>query len=95
MRDRSAEERDRNIRDARDCLSKSIELLSKDDVFGAVLQLHKARTLLDSVPEVPSEPKSEERHDWAVLDPYTAQCRLCGKRRPLGVEERTLDTLAR
>ena len=82
-----------NIEEARDCVGRAIELLVSEDIFGAVLQLQKARTLLNDLPSTPSGGVPHERHDWTRVDPYTAQCKLCGMRRSLGIEERTLAPL--
>jgi hypothetical protein len=84
----------KEIQSVREHLERSIELLTREDVFGAVLELQKARTILNSLPEASPRQPGEATHEWAMLDPYTAECRLCGKKRPLGIEERTLTSLA-
>jgi hypothetical protein len=82
------------LKKASDYLARSIEFLTHEDTFNALLQLQKARAILDSLSAKGREGKVEVNHDWAVIDPYTAQCRLCGKRRPLRAEDRTLMPLA-
>jgi len=77
---------------ARDYLDGAIELLISEDVFGAVLQLQKARSILNQYQAAPGE-GPHEKHDWGMVDPYTAQCKLCGRKRSLGIEERTLTPL--
>lgn len=83
-----------SLKKASDCLARSIEFLTHEDTYNALLQLQKARAILDSLSAKGREGKVEVNHDWAVVDPYTAQCRLCGKRRPLRSEDRTLMPLA-
>jgi len=79
---------------ARDSISKAIDLLSREMVPEAVLELEKARSILRS--EFPEVPKGRRKHmhDWMVVDPYTAQCRICGKQRPLRTEEPLLSPLS-
>lgn len=85
------------IREAQDCLSRAFECLAKEDLFGAALQLHKMRTIVNSMssalPERKPEGTRDLSHDWRVADPYTAQCRICGKQRPLGTVFYPLDPL--
>jgi hypothetical protein len=90
MEQPAGKESNRNLEDARDCVGRAIDLLISEDVFGAVLQLQKARSILDDYHVSPPREAQREKHDWGVIDPYTAQCRLCGKNRSLGIEERTL-----
>jgi hypothetical protein len=82
-----------DLEEARDCVGRAIELLVSEDIFGAVLQLNKARSILNDIPSISSKGVPHERHDWGRIDPYTAECRLCGMRRSLGIEERTLAPL--
>ena len=79
-----------SLKKASDHLARSIEFLTHEDTFNALLQLHKASEILDNMSVMAEQGKAEIHHDWGVLDPYTAQCRLCGKRRPLRPEDRTL-----
>ena len=87
------EEPTRTLEDARDCVGRAIDLLISEDVFGAVLQLQKARSILNEFPASTPKGGPRAKHDWGMVDPYTAQCRLCGKKRSLGIEERTLVAL--
>jgi hypothetical protein len=91
MEQPAGEEANEGMDKARDYLDRAIELLISEDVFGAVLQLQKARSILNQH----QAPRSghHEKHDWGMVDPYTAQCRLCGRKRSLGIEERTLTPL--
>jgi hypothetical protein len=73
---------------AKETVARAIELLIAEDSFGALLQLHRTRSLLGSVPERPKQ--AEEHHDWRMVDPYTKQCTQCGRQRSVGVEERTI-----
>jgi hypothetical protein len=93
MEDKPPKGQTEYLRAASDHLARSIEFLTHEDTFNAILQLHKAREILDRLSSS-AEGKKAETHDWGVLDPYTAQCRLCGKTRPLGPEDRTLMPLA-
>lgn len=95
--DEKAQQLAAEIRKAQDCLSRAFECLAKEDLFGASLQLHKMRTIVDSIsatlPERSPEGTRDLSHDWRVADPYTAQCRICGKQRPLGAVFYRLDPL--
>ena len=90
MTDNIPEEWVTGITETRDCVARAIEFLISEDTFGAVLQLQKVRYLLNSLSEdLPVETRNVV-HDWAIVDPYTAQCRTCGRQRPIRVEERML-----
>lgn len=95
--DEKAEHLAAEIREAQDCLGRAFECLAKEDLFGAALELHKMRAIVNSMSEALPERKPEGTrdlsHDWRVADPYTAQCRLCGKQRPLSSVFYRLDPL--
>lgn len=83
----------RRILEVKDRIERAIELLTEQDLPGSALQLQKARTTLDSLSEASRRSEIVQKHDWRVVDPYTAQCRICGANRPLGVEERVVSHL--
>lgn len=80
-------------------LDEAFELLARQDLFGTALRLQTIRRLLASL--AAAIPKEEDRdegdmsHDWRVADPYTAECRLCGKQMPLGAHFLRLDPATR
>lgn len=95
--DEKAEQWSAAIAEVQDRLSRAFEFLAKEDVFGAVLQLQKVRALVNSLsaslPKTVREETGDLSHDWRVADPYTAQCRICGKQRPLSAAFYRLDPL--
>ncbi len=80
------------IREARTHLERALDLLSTNDQPEAVLQLQMVRDNLESISGPPPKEEVHKNHDWLVIDPYRAQCRICGRSKPLEVEERMIPT---
>jgi len=85
------------IMETQDCVSRAYDCLAREDIFGAALQLHRMRTILASIsaelPQRRPEGTCDLDHEWRVVDPYVAQCRICGRQRPLDAVFYRLDPL--
>jgi len=82
-----------SIRELSDSLTRILEMLSKADSMGAIMEIMRAREILQGLSSTFQPPRKESpvgdlEHDWRIVDPYTVECRICGVQRARLLEER-------
>ncbi len=83
----------KSVKQLTESLSRALDLLSRSDSMGAIMEILRARDSAEKLSAAIQEPEEEHpsgdlEHDWRIVDPYTVECRICGAQRPRLPEER-------